>query len=315
MKRISFMFLIKDKIQNEELWNIFFHNIPPDLYKIYIHYKIDVKLKYFEKYKLKNCILTEWGDRSLVDAQNLLIENSLKDNNITHCILLSDTCIPVKNFNYIYDLLDNNFSYFERKSPDLKQLKKHVYRFLNVGEIKKSSQWCILNRKHAKFLHNKEHIIKYFEDNNYPDERVYITALDKYGFSNEIINLPVTYCKWDYKSPHPRDFKIIKEKFLYDLVKSEHLFARKFTNCFIKNRKQIINIYDCENYTNCIKSNYKKIKNLDKLNLMKDIGFDGNSKKYNDIIKKNGGDIFHSIQDILENEHERYKKIYSFKDY
>ena len=306
MKRISFMFLIKDKIYNEELWNHFFHNVPPDLYKIHIHYKYNTKLKYFDKHKLNCCIATEWGDRSLVDAHNLLIEHSLKDNNITHFILLSETCIPVKNFEYIYKFLDSNYSYFERKSPDLKQLKKHVYNFLNTHEIKKSSQWSILNRKHAKFLYNKEHIIKYFENNNYPDERVYITALDKYGFGKEIHNLSTTYCKWDYKAAHPREFKLITEKFLYTLVKSHNLFARKFTDCFVKERRNITNINNFIPYINIIKSNYKKIKNMDKINLIKDIGFDGSIENYNRIIKKNDGNILHSIQDIIDKEYEKY---------
>ena len=51
------------------------------------------------------------------------------------------------------------------------------------------------------------------------------------------------------------------------------------------------------------------------INLMKDIGFDGNSEKYNNIIKRNNGNILHSIQDIIESEHNKYKKMYSFKEY
>jgi type IV secretory pathway protease TraF len=315
MKRISFMFLIKDEIYNEEIWYNFFLNVSPDKYKIYIHYKNDNNLKYFNKYKLRNCIQTSWGDRSLVDAHNLLIEESLKDNNVTHLILISDTCIPLKKFDYIYKFLDENYSYFHRKNPDLKQLNNKVYYFLNKNEIKKSSQWCILNRKHAKLLYNKEYIIKYYENNNYPDERVYITALDKFGLSNEIKDMCITHCVWPYKSSHPVDFGIIRKKNLYNLLKSNCLFARKFTNCYVIDNRQKIYIGDYVPYLKEITSVKSNIKNIDKINIIKDIGFDGNTEKYNKIIENNSGNILHSLQDIILDEHEKYKKLYLFKEY
>ena len=82
----------------------------------------------------------------------------------------------------------------------------------------------------SEILYNKEHIIKYYENNNYPDERVYITALDQFGLGNEIKNMCVTYCNWLYKSSHPIDFTTIRKKNLYSLLKSDCLFARKFTS-------------------------------------------------------------------------------------
>ena len=59
MKKIAFCFLIYDIINHEELWNIFFKDIDTNLYNIYIHYKNNKQLKYFEKYKLDNCIETK----------------------------------------------------------------------------------------------------------------------------------------------------------------------------------------------------------------------------------------------------------------
>ena len=52
MKKIAFCFLINDVINHEELWYTFFKNIPQDKYNIYIHYKIDFPLKYFDIYKI-----------------------------------------------------------------------------------------------------------------------------------------------------------------------------------------------------------------------------------------------------------------------
>ena len=53
MKKIAFCFVIYDIINYEELWNMFFQNVDTNKYNIYIHYKTNTPLKYFEKYKLK----------------------------------------------------------------------------------------------------------------------------------------------------------------------------------------------------------------------------------------------------------------------
>lgn len=316
MKKIGFLFLIKDIIENEDSWKLFFKNVSPDKYNIYIHYKNNVNLHFFEKYKLNHCIETCWGERSLVDAQNLLIKEALKDTKITHFIILSGSCIPLKNFDYIYNYLDPNYSYFDRQSPDLKQLKSIVYDFLSKSEIKKSSQWCILSRKHSIFVCDNETIIKYFENNCYPDERVYITALDKFNMGHEIINDATTYCNWDLRRSHPIDFKIIQSNFLYYLLKSKHLFARKFTNCFVKEKRKKININDFPPYKECILSNSKEnIMNLNEINIIKTIGFDGISCEYDEILNKNKGNLLYSIQNILEEEEKKYKMIYSIQNY
>lgn len=313
MKKIAFMFLIKKKIMNEDIWENFFSNVSSNKYNIYIHYKNNVKLQYFEKYKLLKCIDTQWGHRSLVDAQNLLIKESLKDIDNTHFILLSENCIPVKNFDFIYNFLDINYSYFDIKNPDIKQLNKEIYKFLNKEEIKKSTQWCILNRKHAEFLYNKEFIIKFFEGNNYPDERVYITALYKFNMEREIINFSTTYCKWIYKSPHPIDYTMIQSKFIYFLLQSPYLFARKFNNCFVKDNRKIYQIGNFQPYITNILS--EKNNNYETIEIIKNIGFKDKTENYTNIINKNKGNILHSIQGIIEKEQDNYKKIYSFKDY
>ena len=106
-KKIAFLFLIYDIINQEELWYNFLKNIDKNKYNIYIHYKEnDTKLKYFEDYKLKNCINTKWGDKSLVIAQNILLKEALKDPSNQSFIFLSNSCIPLKSFDYIYNNID-----------------------------------------------------------------------------------------------------------------------------------------------------------------------------------------------------------------
>jgi len=122
MKKIAFLFLIYDKINNEELWNIFFNNIDINKYNIYIHYKYkyNTKLKYFDNYKLNNnlCIETKYADISIIKAQNVLLKEALKDQNNAHFIFLSGACIPFQRFDYIYNFLNSNKSYFNLSALD-----------------------------------------------------------------------------------------------------------------------------------------------------------------------------------------------------
>ena len=104
MKKIAFCFLIYDSIQLEELWHIFFKNVDPNKYAIYIHYKTNKPLKYFENYKLKHCIDTKYCDVSIIHAHNLLFKKAFEEG-CDKMISLSQSCIPFKSFDYIYDFL------------------------------------------------------------------------------------------------------------------------------------------------------------------------------------------------------------------
>ena len=75
MKVLGLCFLIYDKINHEELWYNWLHNVDKKKYMIYIHYKNNTKLKYFEKNKLKKCIKTKYAHVSLTHAHNYFANN------------------------------------------------------------------------------------------------------------------------------------------------------------------------------------------------------------------------------------------------
>ena len=112
MKKLGFCFLIYDKLTLEELWNVFFSGVDKNKYNIYIHYKHNVPLKYFEQYKLKECIETKYADVSLIHAHNLLFKKAY-DDGCYKIISLSQACIPFKSFDYIYEFLcKDNYGHF-----------------------------------------------------------------------------------------------------------------------------------------------------------------------------------------------------------
>ena len=139
-------------IHLEVLWFIFFNNIPKDKYNIYIHYKINEPLQFFDNHKI-NSIDTKYGDVSIVKAQNKLLEEAIKDPSNTHFIFLSGNCVPFKSFNYIYNILNKDASYFNIFfQEDCFPRCEKTLNFISKEYIQKASQWCILNRKHAKIL-------------------------------------------------------------------------------------------------------------------------------------------------------------------
>jgi hypothetical protein len=261
IKKIAFLFLIYDTLNLEELWHRFFLNVDKNKYNIYIHIKHNVPLKYFERYKLKNCIKTLYADISLVCAQNILLEEALKDKNNEHFIFLSNSCVPFKNFEFIYNKLSIDKSYFnimphEQCFPRC----NYLLNYIECKNIQKSSQWCILNRKHSKIIisyMNSENINLY--KNIYaPDEICYITAIFINNLQEEIISTPnlannaTTFTNWkgmDYAFPSDRGLKnytFISEEEILHLINSVCLFGRKFNKdcfkCFCK--KIYLNLFE-----------------------------------------------------------------------
>lgn len=270
MNKIAFLFLIYDIINHENIWFQFFNGISKNKYNIYIHYKTDDKLEFFNDYKLNinKTINTKYADISIVKAQNILIKEALKDKSNTHFIFLSGSCIPLKSFNYIYNILDVKYSYFHIADPDDCFPDCEVaLKYIQKIHINKASQWCILNRPHSELLikgaENNESANNYliwFKDTYAPDELCYISYLS-YIFnknnsnllSKEIIStsytsepeVATTFANWEdmnYKYASERElknYKNISEEELTHLLRSKSLFGRKFKpSCYYSLNKR-----------------------------------------------------------------------------
>lgn len=259
-KKIALCFLIYDKINHEQIWYDYLKNIDPNKYNIYIHYKENKPLKYFNEYKLQNCIETRWGGLSIVLAQNLLLKEALKDPLNQHFIFLSQSCIPVKSFNYVYNYLDVNKSYFNLMVA--REIPYDYINFTNENNITKAAMPCILNRKHSEIIVNNNDNIKiWFNEidglhKNWTktndvifgvDEIVYLTLIYHYNLQNEVkttYNLGINsviinqwsansnykkYKKSKYRETEPFEYLYICPEELESFIHSDSLFARKFT--------------------------------------------------------------------------------------
>ncbi len=246
-KKIALCFLIYDKINHEDIWYKWLKNVDKSNYNIYIHYKEDKKLKYFNNHKLSNCIPTDWCSASIVESHLLLLDQAIKDKNNRHFIFISNSCLPVKSFNYIYNNLNIDKSYFNKGIYMGNDLEPNI--------ANKASQWCILNRKHTELLvNNKKTVRKTYKSfqniNGCPDEYCIISSLKSLNKDKDLIitdNLSVdatTFTGWpDMKNYRkfdksiltketPNSYSYICPEELEYLVKSKSLFGRKFEeNC------------------------------------------------------------------------------------
>ena len=125
----------------------------------------------------------------------------------------------------------------------------YLLNYIEKKNIQKSSQWCILNRKHSNIMIEDDYINLY--KNIYaPDENCYITNIFIHNLQEEIIttdNLAdeaTTFTNWadmDYKFASDnglKNYTFISDEEINHLLNSNCLFGRKFSRecigCFSK---------------------------------------------------------------------------------
>jgi len=259
MKRIAFLFLIYDTIHNEDVWHAFFENADPNKYTIFVHYKTQIPLKWFEKYKLTHCIPTNYViDTSIAKAHNLLIEEAMKDPTVYKTVNLSQSCIPFKSFNHVYEFLTkDNSSHFNLMpmSDWSMSVTEPALQFLKREEIFKAANWFILNRQHATCCLEHPEYFTYFHGVHSPEEFLFVSLLKKYSpedivYTNYSAERATTFTNWDsawgmvYKYPtysSIKHYSEISEEELTYLIGSPCLFGRKFNHsCTVNNAPLIL---------------------------------------------------------------------------
>lgn len=98
--------------------------------RIYIHNKNECTDPYFKQFCIKNVIDTAWGTWSLVDAHLNLLKEAMKISTTTHFALFSESCIPIKSYEYVINTISS------KRNSCIQQFKNN-----------KHSQWCVLTRE------------------------------------------------------------------------------------------------------------------------------------------------------------------------
>lgn len=161
-----------------------------------------------------------WGKIDMIDAERRLLAHALLDKDNEYFALLSESCVPLRDFSYIYDYVMNaSLSFvdcFYDPGPHgagryLNGMKPEVQK----EDFLKGAQWFAVNRRHALLIIADSLYYKKFQSfckpgdefhNCYPDEHYVQTFLhlaDPMGISN----WSLTHVDWKNQKWHPRSYK------------------------------------------------------------------------------------------------------------
>ncbi|KAH9604747.1 hypothetical protein KSS87_014486 [Heliosperma pusillum] len=228
--KIAFMFLTTGSLPFEKLWDKFFYcgtavyfaRGHEGKFSIYVHAS-QRKPVHESSYFVNSNIRSDkviWGQISMIDAERRLLGNALKDPNNHHFVLLSDSCVPMHKFEYVYNfLMYSNLSYidsFVDPGPHgNERFSQHMLPEIEKKDFRKGAQWFTLKRQHALIVISdtlyyskfKNYCKPGFEGRNcYADEH-YIPTLFNMIDPGAMSNWSVTHVDWSEHKWHPKSYR------------------------------------------------------------------------------------------------------------
>ncbi|CAN8240776.1 unnamed protein product [Cochlearia groenlandica] len=242
--KIAFLFLARRDLPLDFLWDSFFKGGDKRNFTVYIHsvpgFVFDestTRSHFFRNRQLNNSIEAIWGESSMIAAERLLLASALEDPSNQRFVLLSDSCVPLSGFGYIYNYLMSSPKSFVDSFLDTKDRRYTMKMFPVIQKEKwrKGSQWISLIRSHAEVIVNDDTVFPVFQKfckrslpldhrqkwlylkqrrhNCIPDEHYVQTLLTMHGLESEMERRTVTYTTWNLsakkaeaKSWHPLTF-------------------------------------------------------------------------------------------------------------
>ncbi|KAJ7551081.1 hypothetical protein O6H91_07G133000 [Diphasiastrum complanatum] len=229
--KIAFLFLARNRLPLDIVWDNFFEGSKGGDFTIYIHarpgfvYNAETtRCRYFFNRQLNNSILVEWGEASMIAAERLLLRTALEDPHNERFVLISESCIPLYSFEYTYTYLMSSTRSFVDSFADYKENRynPHMGPSIPRDRWRKGSQWFAMTRKHATVILADDFIYPIFQEhckrgalpefwreyavhryrpsgkNCVPDEHYVQTVLAIKGYENEIERRTLTYTLWKY---------------------------------------------------------------------------------------------------------------------
>ncbi|CAN1811303.1 Glycosyltransferase BC10 [Linum perenne] len=220
--KIAFMFLTPGQLPFEKLWDKFFRGHEEN-FSVYVHASSN-KPVHVSRYFVNRDIRGEqviWGKISMIDAERRLLANALQDPDNQHFVLLSDSCVPLHKFDYIYNyLMYTNISFvdcFYDPGPHGNgRYSEHMLPEVGIKDFRKGAQWFSMKRQHALIVVADSLYYSKFRDycrpgmeggkNCIADEHylpTFFHMVDPQG----IANWSVTHVDWSEKKWHPKSYK------------------------------------------------------------------------------------------------------------
>ncbi|XP_038885542.1 glycosyltransferase BC10 [Benincasa hispida] len=223
--KLAFLFLTNSPLPFAPLWELFFKNIPPDLYNIYIHADptrdYDVPFSGVFAHRVIPSKPTQRFSPSLsAAARRLLAHALLHDSSNSMFALLSPSCIPLHSFNFTYRTL------FRSKKSFIEVLKSEIGAYdrwaargpdvmlpvVKLADFRIGSQFWVLKRRHARIVASDQRVWPKFElpcvrrDTCYPEENYFPTLLSMWD-QRGLVPATLTHVDWNGSfDGHPRTY-------------------------------------------------------------------------------------------------------------
>jgi len=155
--KVAFMFLTRGPLPLAPLWERFFRG-HEGRYSIYVHALPSYRANFtsgsvFYRRQIPSKV-AEWGKMTMCDAERRLLANALLDISNEWFVLVSESCIPVFDFNTTYQYFLNSSQSFVMAIDDPGPYGRGRYNWNMTPEVeldqwRKGSQWFEVNRELA----------------------------------------------------------------------------------------------------------------------------------------------------------------------
>ncbi|XVF75075.1 hypothetical protein PTKIN_Ptkin13bG0159200 [Pterospermum kingtungense] len=212
--KVAFMFLTRGPLPMLPLWERFFKG-HQKYFSIYLHtppaFHLNVSSDspfYAREIPSQH---VEWGTVLLADAERRLLANALLDFENERFVLLSESCIPVYNFQTVYKyLIGSTYSFVESYDDPSRygrgRYSRKMLPHIKLYQWRKGSQWFEMHRSVAIYVISDTKYFtlfrKYCRPACYPDEHYIPTFLNMFHGSMNA-NRSVTWVDWSLGGPHP----------------------------------------------------------------------------------------------------------------
>ncbi|KAK9017772.1 hypothetical protein V6N11_000776 [Hibiscus sabdariffa] len=245
--KIAFMFLTPGSLPFEKLWDMFFRG-HEGRFSVYVHASKEKPVhesRYFLNREIRSSAV-QWGAFNMVDAEKRLLAYALKDPDNEHFVLLSDSCVPIRDFDYVFSyLMHANMSFVDSfVDPGPYGNGRYSTRMLPEVEEKdfrKGSQWFTMNRKHALIVmadslyysrhgtmesepeftsltHNRSCSQPGLDGKNCIADEHYFPTFFNLIDPGGIANWSVTHVDWSERKWHPKSYRT--QDVTYELLRN-----------------------------------------------------------------------------------------------
>jgi hypothetical protein len=233
-KKLAFFFQLKDKLTFKRVWNTYFDNIDPELYKIIFHFSSE-REKSNSGLRHPHTIIDTIVENTwcgMWPVHRALLKEAIRDVDVFGSVYISDSCLPIKPFHILYKHARNS----------LNPIVKYVNQQLTVCD-----HWMYLTRNamHAMLMY--ESFIPKVKGGHCQEEEYPPIIFQKAHIPTTfgVVTFGCWKCsqlpggdanKFVHAEDHPYTFTVLSRALFNKLLNSGSFFARKFNvDSYVRN--------------------------------------------------------------------------------